>query len=101
MHNGFRFVEVTKSELDLFSVPPTQTSMEQGSSVEYHSLTTVTWVCVYVENGRREFFDWFGRRPNETFECYLNRHGVLTKDNYRVLLPNYVDIIVYLSLIHI
>jgi len=32
------------------------------------------WVCVYVENGRREFFDWFGRRPNETFECYLNRH---------------------------
>jgi len=29
-------------ELDLFSVPPTQTSMEHGSSVEYHLLTTVT-----------------------------------------------------------
>ena len=28
--------------MDLFSVPPTQTSMEQGSWVEYHPLTTVT-----------------------------------------------------------
>jgi len=36
--------ECTKSELDLFSVPPTQTSMKQGSWVEleYHPLTTVT-----------------------------------------------------------
>ena len=33
--------ECTKSELDLFSVPPTQTSMEQGGWVEYHPLTTV------------------------------------------------------------
>jgi len=34
--------ECTKSELDLFSVPPTQTSMEQGSWIEYHPLTSVT-----------------------------------------------------------
>jgi len=34
--------ECTKSELDLFLVPPTQTSMEQGSWVEYHPPTTVT-----------------------------------------------------------
>jgi len=34
--------ECTKSELDLFSVPPTQASMEQRSWVEYHPLTTVT-----------------------------------------------------------
>jgi len=33
--------ECTKSELDLFSVPPTQTSMEQGSWIECHPLTTV------------------------------------------------------------
>ena len=33
--------ECTKSELDLFSVPPTQNSMEQGSWVEYHPLTMV------------------------------------------------------------
>ena len=32
----------TKSELDLFSVPPTKTSMEQGSWVEYHPLTAIT-----------------------------------------------------------
>ena len=33
--------ECTKSELDLFSVPPTQTSMESGNWIEYHPLTTV------------------------------------------------------------
>jgi len=32
----------TKSELDLFSIPPTQTTMKQGTWVEYHPLTTVT-----------------------------------------------------------
>jgi len=34
--------ECTKSELDLISVPPTQTSMEHGSWIEYHPLTTVS-----------------------------------------------------------
>jgi len=34
--------ECTKSELDLFSVPPTQTSMESGNWIEYHTLATVT-----------------------------------------------------------
>lgn len=33
--------ECTKSELDLFSVPPTQTSIENGSWVEYHPLSTL------------------------------------------------------------
>jgi len=33
--------ECTKSEFDFFSVPPTQTSMEEGSWIEYHHLTTV------------------------------------------------------------
>jgi len=34
--------ECTKSQLDLFSVPPTQTSMESGLWVEYHPITSVT-----------------------------------------------------------
>jgi hypothetical protein len=34
--------ECTKSELDLFSVPPTQTSIENGSWVEYNPVSTVT-----------------------------------------------------------
>ena len=33
--------ECLKSELDLFSVPPTQTSIENGTWVEYHPLTNV------------------------------------------------------------
>lgn len=34
--------ECTKSELDLFSVPPTQTSIESGSYVEYHPISSIT-----------------------------------------------------------
>ena len=33
--------ECLMSELDLFSVPPTQTSVENDTWVEYHPLTTV------------------------------------------------------------
>ena len=33
--------EGTKTVLDLFSIPPTQTSMEHGSWIEYHPLTAV------------------------------------------------------------
>ena len=33
--------ECLKSELDLSSVPPTQTSLENGNWIEYHPLTTV------------------------------------------------------------
>jgi len=33
--------ECTKSEFDLFSVPPTQTSIEQGSWIEYHPITSL------------------------------------------------------------
>ena len=33
--------ECTKTELDLFAVPPTQTSMESGNWIEYHPLTSV------------------------------------------------------------
>jgi len=32
------------------------------------------WVCIFVENGRGEYFDSFGRRPNAAFERYLNKH---------------------------
>jgi len=33
--------ECLKSELDLFSVPPTQTSVEKSNWIEYHPLTTI------------------------------------------------------------
>ena len=42
--NGVRsrsVLQCTKSELDLFSVPPTQTSVEQGNCIEYHPITAV------------------------------------------------------------
>ena len=34
--------ECAKSELDVFSVPPTQTSIEYGNYVEYHLLSSIT-----------------------------------------------------------
>ena len=33
--------ECLKSELDLFSVPPTQTSIESGAYVEYHPISAL------------------------------------------------------------
>jgi len=33
--------ECVKTELDLFSIPLTQTSVENGNWIEYHPLTTV------------------------------------------------------------
>jgi len=32
------------------------------------------WVCMYVDNGRGEYFDSFGQPPTANFERYLNRH---------------------------
>jgi len=33
------------------------------------------WIVIYVdEDGRGDFFDSFGRRPNDYFERYMNRH---------------------------
>ena len=40
VHDGS--CECTNSELDLFSVPPTQTSIECGSWIEYHPVSTIT-----------------------------------------------------------
>ena len=34
--------ECAKTELDVFSVPPTQTSIEYGNYVEYHPLSSIT-----------------------------------------------------------
>jgi len=31
-------------------------------------------VAIYIEDGRGDFFDSFGRRPNADFERYINRH---------------------------
>ena len=42
--------ECTKSELDLFSLPPTQTSIDKGQWVEYHPISTIS------DGGPIEFF---------------------------------------------
>ena len=34
------------------------------------------WIAIYIEDGRGDFFDSFGRRPNVDFERYMNRHCV-------------------------
>jgi len=34
--------EIPKSELDIFSVPPTQTSIEHGTYVEYHPISSIS-----------------------------------------------------------
>ena len=57
------------------------------------------WICMHFEDGRGEYFDSFGRRPTANFERYLTdtaRRGRLIVDNYRVLLVNFADIIVFI-----
>jgi len=34
------------------------------------------WIAIYIEDGRGDFFDSFGRRPNADFERYMNCHCV-------------------------
>ena len=34
------------------------------------------WIAIYIADGRGDFFDSFGRRPNAAFERYMNRHCV-------------------------
>jgi len=43
------------------------------------------WIAIYIRDGRREFFDSFGRRPNIDFELYMNRHCVSWNFNDRQL----------------
>jgi len=51
------------------------------------------WICIFVEDGRGEYFDSFGRRPSAAFERYLNRHCSYWTFN-DVLSANFVDTIV-------
>jgi len=43
------------------------------------------WIATYIEDGRGEFFDLFGHRPNIDFEGYMNRHCVSWTFNDRQL----------------
>ena len=39
--------ECVKSELDIFAIPPTQTSVEYGTWVEYNPLSAITHGVTY------------------------------------------------------
>jgi len=43
------------------------------------------WIAIYIRDGRGEFFDSFGRRPNIDFERYTNRHCMSWNFNDRQL----------------
>jgi len=44
------------------------------------------WIAIYVDSeGRGDFFDSFGRRPNADFERYMNRHCLSWNFNDRQL----------------
>ena len=68
--------ECTKSELDLFSIPPTQTSIENGSWVEYHPLSSLTdgSPIEFEINGSGEDYIDFAN-------SYLHVRAKITQDN--------------------
>jgi len=41
------------------------------------------WIAIYIEDGRGEFFDSFGHRPNIDFERYMTRYCVSWNFNNR------------------
>ena len=43
------------------------------------------WIAIYIEDGRGDFFDSFGRRPTADFERYMNCHCVLWNFNDKQL----------------
>ncbi|KAJ8048251.1 hypothetical protein HOLleu_00494 [Holothuria leucospilota] len=52
--------ECTKSELDLFVIPPTQTSTEKGQWIEYHPIANITDsgpIEFYVSGSSEEYID--------------------------------------------
>ncbi len=52
--------ECTKSELDLFSLPPTQTSVEKGQYVEYHPISNIADrgpIQFFVPGSSEEYID--------------------------------------------
>jgi len=72
--------ECVKTELDLFFMPPTQTSVENGNSIEYHPLTT-------VGDGSPIEFDMAGNGENyiDLANTMLYVQAKITKQNGSVL----------------
>jgi hypothetical protein len=71
-----RSCECTKSELDLFSVPPTQTSIESGCWIEYYPLSTLAdgSPIEFEINGSGEDYIDFGN-------TYLHVKAKITRTN--------------------
>ena len=69
-----------KSELDLFSVPPTQTSIENGNWIEYHPLNT-------VGDGSPIEFD-----INGTGEDYIDLANTMLLVRAKIIRPNGTNI---------
>ena len=59
--------ECTKSELDLFTIPATQTSITKGQWIEYHPLRNIT------DSGPIEFKRECPLRPIGTWHMMKNR----------------------------
>ena len=67
--------ECTNTSLDIFTIPPTQTSIEQGAYVEYHPLATLT------DQGPIEFIIKGSDDYLDLTNSYLHIQAKITKAN--------------------
>ena len=75
--------ECTKSELDLFTIPATQTSITKGQWIEYHPLSNIT------DNGPIEFnVSGTGEEYLDLARTQLFVKAKITKANGTALDPN-------------
>ena len=76
-------IECTKTELDLFTVPTTQTSITKGQWIEYHPLSNIT------DSGPIEFnISGSGEEYLDLARTQLYVRVKITKPNGAVLDPN-------------
>ena len=75
--------ECSKTELDLFSIPPTQTSISKGQWIEYHPLSNIT------DSGSFEFnVSGSGDEYLDLARTQLYVKAKITKANGTALDPN-------------
>ena len=78
------------------TLPPDSSLL--GCNTDPSTKPGLHWIVIHVDkNGRGEYFDSSGRAPNKHFESYrINTvlYGRLTRNNYRVSLVVFADIIV-------
>lgn len=77
--------ECTKSELDLFTVPPTQTSIESAGYVEYNPISSIsdgTPIEFYIGGSGQDYTDLANTQLYVRASIVTNNNAPITDQNH-------------------